>query len=132
MRKHFWEKAACSLPIYTLVGAKRWPYEGNHPDCWRKPIAGVLLPLNDVRAWRNTLAFPNGTPSQEAVDAHCAKVLKDHGERGESPVIWYGQDGCFIHWEFHENLRPYADDVKAWEEARQLEYEVRTPCTTKP
>lgn len=101
------------LPPGCEVGAERWPWSAAHPDCWGLPWKGVVLSPTDPRAWRGTLAFPRGEPDPVAVRAHVAR----HPALGASrvPVLWeFGE----VHWENADRLRPYAEDVAAWELAR--------------
>jgi len=44
------------LPVGAEVGAQRWPYHAAHPDCWWRPWKGVVLALDDPRAWSRTIA----------------------------------------------------------------------------
>lgn len=109
------ESAPVALPVGTPVGAKRWSYAGAHPDCWGTPWRGVVLALNDPRAWENTLAFPGRLPGHLEVDEHVAQ----HTFSGRTPVLWdFGSAGLQSHWERTASLRPYADDLAAWERAR--------------
>ena len=113
-----------TLPIGTEVGARRWPYEGAHPDCWGRPWKGVTLAQNDVRAWTGTFAFM-GTPTQDEVDRHIAWC---HGlnllEKEKVPVLWdfvnqIGEPYQKVQWETYGNgahdVRPYVDDLAIWE-----------------
>lgn len=98
----------------TKVGAERWPNMGNHPDCWAKPWAGVVLDKEDPRAWADTLAFC-GTPTVEQVREHLAKV---GGIPSHTPVLWdFGSFGQRCYWERTESLRPYAEDMAEWKAA---------------
>jgi hypothetical protein len=98
----------------TEVGMARWPFAAAHPDAWGLPWKGVILDLADPSAWRGTLAFPRGEPDPEAIRAH----LRRHPALGVSciPVRWgFGE----VHWEPAAALRPYAEDLAAWERARR-------------
>ena len=104
----------------TEVGCSyRWPYKVNHPDCWEPPHKGVVLALDDPRAWRDTLAFPQRVPTQEECTAHVQKCLDDGLLKGDVPVLWTWTNSHeqMVAWD--HNLRPYADELKAWRKARQ-------------
>lgn len=109
--------------IGTEVGTpSRWPYRCFHPDCWMPPHKGIVLALDDPRAWKNSLAFPERTPTQE----ECTKHLEECCNRGllfdDVPVLWTSSiDGEeFIRWD--NNLHPYDEELKAWEQARKDAY----------
>lgn len=105
------------MKVGTKVGAKRWAYSAAHPDCWLKPWAGVVLAKDDPRAWADTLAF-RGTPTQEQVRAHIA-AIGPGGLASVTPVLWdFGPHGQKVYWETTAGLRPYADDVAEWADAR--------------
>jgi hypothetical protein len=98
----------------TAVGAERWPLSAAHPDCWGRPWKGVVLSPADPRAWRGTLAFPRGEPDPTALREHLARYPSLGSSR--VPVLWeFGQ----VEWEHADGLRPYVDDVAAWELAHQ-------------
>lgn len=99
------------------VGAKRWPYFAAHPDCWGTPWKGIVLAINDPKAWQGTLAFGLSLPSQEAVDRHVAVCLARGLGRLTTPVLWNFGDRHEAFWETITSLRPYADDLRAWEQA---------------
>ena len=115
-----------------LVGAGRWPLSGAHPDLWESPHSGRVLERNDPRAWANTLAFPHHEPSQEEVDAHLARLaLRKQAENlgwmkrsetaepeGTLPVAWEFASGK-VYWEPAARLRPFDEDLEAWEIARK-------------
>jgi len=94
------------------VGAERWPYAGAHPDCWGRPHRGVVLDQTDPRAWSGSIAFPR-EPGRGEVLEHLIKV---GWSEDEVPVAWeFGR----VYWERVENLKPYDEDVRAWERARE-------------
>jgi hypothetical protein len=98
----------------TEVGAQRWPWWAAHPSTWGRPWKGVVLSPADPRAWKNTLAFPRGQPDPVAIREHLAR----HATLGVTrvPVLWeFGE----VEWESADALRPYTEDVAAWELARQ-------------
>jgi hypothetical protein len=110
------ESKTTGFPVGLEVGAERWPYNHAHPDAWRSPHKGVVLSENDPRAWQDTLTF-DGLPTQAQVDAHLAQ-LKARGDRDDErvPVLWsFGR----AYWERRKSLRPFRDDVRAWEKSRQ-------------
>lgn len=106
-------------PPGTEVGCEyRWPYHSNHPDCWMPPHKGIVLALDDPRAWRGSIAFPLNSPTQEECTKHVQSCL-DRGLLGNHvPVLWT-RTGCFeqsMQWD--SKLRPYAEELAAWEAAR--------------
>jgi hypothetical protein len=108
----------CPLPIGSIVGAKRWPYSGNHVDCWAPPWQGTLLAQNDPRAWQGSLAFGSrdSLPDQGAVNDHVAWCKAQGLLDTHSPVLWdFGTHGHKVHWETAASLRPYAQDRAEWE-----------------
>lgn len=111
------------MDVGTKVGAHRWPYHYNHPDCWGRPWSGTLLAGNDPRAWQDTIRF-DGLPSQAEVDRHvawCKARYTDWEQR--VPVLWdFGENGQTIYWEDAARLLPYDEDVAAWLRARSAEY----------
>jgi hypothetical protein len=100
---------------------QRWPLSAAHPDCWGLPWKGTVLAPDDPRAWAGTLAFPRGEPEPEAVRAHLAR---HPGLAVRSvPVLWeFGQ----VDWERREALRPYLQDVAAWEAERRAAFVANT------
>jgi len=106
----------------TLVGARRWPDSHAHPDCWGRPWPGVVVPLDDPRAWQGTLAFPRDElPDAGAVSAHVAACLLRGWLRDRVAVLWdFGSHGSRCY--FESDLRPYAEDLAAWETARAEAY----------
>lgn len=120
-----------------VVGAKRWPQYGSHPDTWRPPWHGEVLDIEDPRAWANTIAFPVANPDPEAVKNHVARCrMSVHGAFGSLvPVLWdFGDNGLKCHWESQSSLRPYADDYMDWwrkqeNEARKFEDARQRACS---
>lgn len=106
-----------------MVGARRWPYFSAHPDCWQPPWKGVVLAIEDPRAWAKTGAFPEKDPSPEAVKAHVAYCRANIPNSLKSvPVMWdFGPHGQHCFWEQPENLRRYADDYLTWISTRERE-----------
>lgn len=105
--------------VGTEVGAERWPYSAAHPGCWGKPWKGIVLADDDPRAWVGTIAFPSDTPDPAAVKAHVA-WCRSQGLLGNTiAVLWdFGSSGFQNHWERPAKVRPYADDLAAWEKER--------------
>lgn len=105
----------------TEVGCKyRWPYHSAHPDCWQPPHKGIVLALDDPRAWSNCLAFPGRTPSQAECTAHVQKCLDSGLLQNDVPVLWTWFDEQEVQWD--SKLRPYAEELAAWESARAAAY----------
>jgi hypothetical protein len=101
--------------VGDVVGAKRWPYHGQHPETWQKPVAGEVLARDDVRAWVGTIAFP-GTPDPSAVTEHVAVYANVLSSK--VPVLWDFGEYRKVYWELTCCLRPYAEDVESWEQER--------------
>jgi len=98
------------------VGAERWPLVSAHPDVWEWPHSGIVLARNDPRAWEGTFAVH---PTQAEVDAHLIAIDARGGTKGETvPVAWSFASGR-VYWEPIARLRPFGEDVTAWEAARQ-------------
>lgn len=108
------------LPVGTVVGAHRWPYDANHPDCWGTPWKGVVLALNDRRVWERNVALC--TP--EKIDAHIAWCLGQGLFRDSIPVLWDFGDRQVVYFQTAvgdgrcHDLRTYAEDYLAWQLAR--------------
>jgi len=109
------------LLVGTEVGAKRWPYSGAHPLAWGRPWKGVVIAHDDPRAWADTLAFPGRVPTIEEARAHVAEITaRGFDKTLKIPVLWdYGAHGEKVYFEMAYSLRPYAEDVAEWEEARE-------------
>lgn len=108
----------------TVVGCRyRWPGDCFHPDAWQRPHQGVVLALDDPRAWSETLAFPCVAPDQKAVTKHVEWCL-DQGLLcdGEVPVLWTWSTGGGqkVYWD--TNLRTYAEELAEWSRARLKAY----------
>jgi hypothetical protein len=102
------------LAVGSEVGARRWPYDAAHPDCWGTPWKGVVLEVDDPRSWAGTFAFPMGAPDPQAVKLH-VEVCRGLGLPLDVPVRWdFGRDGCRVYWEKASDLLPYDDDFAAW------------------
>ena len=95
------------------VGAARWPqplHSGLPP--WK----GIVLALNDKRAWGLTIAFaqPAAAVSQEAIDSHVRDLLDRGLLKDHVPVIWDFGDKFTVYWSSAADLVPYAEDVRRW------------------
>jgi len=110
--------------IGDRVGASRWPYNACHPGCWEKPWCGVVIALDDPRAWAKTLAFNMEEPDQKEVTAHVAWCKSEGLLDDKCPVLWDFGTEHKVFFEMLEHVRPYADDVRAWQEARAKAYDV--------
>lgn len=101
----------------------RWPYCAAHPDCWSPPHKGIVLALDDPRAWRGSLAFPRNPPTQEECTAHVQSCLDRGLLFNNVPVLWQSSvdPEQFMQWD--SKLRPYADELAAWEAARAAAYD---------
>lgn len=108
-----------TLPVGTVVGAGRWPFLGSHPDAWGRPWSGVVIALDDPRVWARTLAFPcDDAPDPEAVRAHVARCRLRGWLSDRVAVLWdFGSSGFRAYFESAASVRPYADDLAAWESA---------------
>ncbi len=109
-----------TVEVGSLVGAERWPGAfGNHPDGWGRPWSGVVLAVDDPRAWKGTIAFGHveGLPAQEAVTKHVA-WCESEGLMGESvPVAWeFGK----VYWEPVAGLRAFEEDMRRWRVRKAL------------
>lgn len=61
---------------------------GTRVSCAYRAGKGIALDLDDVRAWRGSIAFPSDTPTQDEVTAHVAWCLAQGLLRGRIPVLW--------------------------------------------
>ena len=100
----------------TKVGAGRWPYSGSHPDCWERPVLGVVLDKRSTSAWRNTVAFGKVVTKSE-VNAHVDQCEARGLLLGVVPVAWTFNGKKCIHWERLSSLRSPAQDLAEWLEA---------------
>lgn len=133
----------------TTVGVRygatgRWPLAHAHPACWETPLVGTVLAADDPAAWVGSLAFATtrGVPTAAAVAAHLAGLgARERGQgphaalRDLTPVRWTHPvtGAAVIRWEATANLRPYADDLAAWEAARQAAFAAALrPGTRQP
>ena len=111
--------------VGDAVGAGRCPPAG-------PPWMGILLAVDDPRAWAGTLAFPRPAgadvdwePEAAAVKAHVAKCAAQGDVITSVPVLWDFKTYRRVWWERPESLRPYAEEHEEWKQAitttRELE-----------
>lgn len=118
-------------PPGTEVGrSSRWPYRHFHPDNWMPPHKGIVLALDDPSAWRGSLAFPNEPPTQEECTKHVQNCLKRGLLQDTVPVLWTSSlnGEQFMQWD--SKLRPYAEELAAWEVARKEAYSSNNIATS--
>ena len=81
------------------------------------PWGGVLLAVDDPRAWKGTIAFPclNGEPLDiEMVRVHIAKCAERGDIITDVPVLWNFKSYSRVFWEKVDSLHPYADVLAEW------------------
>ena len=117
----------------TSVGAGRWPNQNAHPNHWHKPIRGQVLDFCDVRAWANSIHFPEDVPHAGEVMGVALKLQTEGKLDGLTPVLWDFITHHRVTWEKTESLRTYEDDVVLWRAARALRLdEIEHPRRRKP
>lgn len=117
----------------TWVGAARWPDQSAHPDHWHKPIRGQVLDFCDVRAWANSIHFPEDVPHAGEVMGTALKLQTEGRLDGLTPVCWDFVTHRRVTWEKTSALRAYEDDVLLWRAARALRRdEIEHPRRRKP
>lgn len=98
-----------------------------------EPMRGVILYLDDPRAWIATVAFYKSTPLQlpEAakVTAHVTHCLVEGLLMDTVPVLYQRDGASFIHFDRH--LQVYAEYVPGWLEERRLQIENRKKNGTR-
>jgi hypothetical protein len=64
---------------------------------YRRGARGVVIAMNDPRAWAGSIAFPTATPNQTEVSAH-VKRCQDRGDllSDYQPVLW---DFGKVYWD---------------------------------
>lgn len=108
------------LKTGAWVGAGRWPNQRAYPDHWSKPIRGQVLDFCDVRAWANSIYFPEDVPNAGDVMGVALKLRAEGKLDGLTPVGWDFITHWRVLWEKTAVLRPYEDDVLLWKAARAL------------
>jgi len=117
----------------TLVGAGRWPNQTAHPNQWHKPLRGQVIDFCDVRAWANSIHFPEDTPHAGEVMGAALKLREEGKLNGLTPVLWDFGTHWRVLWEKDAALRTYEDDVVLWRAARALRLdEIEHPRRRKP
>lgn len=117
----------------TMVGAGRWPNQSAHPDFWQKPLSGQVLEFCDVRAWANSVHFPEDAPHAGDVMGVALKLRAQGALNGLAPVFWDFGTHRRVLWERESALRPYEEDVVLWRAAKALRLdELRHPRRRKP
>ena len=121
------------LKVGSWVGAGRWPNRNAHPDHWSKPVRGQVLDFCDVRAWANSIHFPEDVPHAGDVMGVALKLQTEGRLNGLTPVCWEFDTHRRVLWEKTSGLRPYEDDVLLWKAARALRRdEIEHPRRRKP
>jgi hypothetical protein len=74
------------IPVGTRVTCT---YRGGH--------CGVVIAMDDPRAWAGSIAFPTATPNQTEVTAHVKRCQERGDLRGDyQPVMW---DFGKVYWD---------------------------------
>ena len=117
----------------TWVGAGRWPNRKAHPDHWHKPLRGQVIDIADVRAWANTIHFPEDVPHAGDVMTVALRLQREGALNGLTPVFWDFGTHRRVLWEKTSALRAYEDDVQLWRAAKALRLdEIEHPRRRKP
>lgn len=117
----------------TWVGAGRWPDQGLHPDYWHKPLRGQVIDFCDVRAWANSIHFPEDVPHAGDVMGLALEMRANGRLEGLTPVLWDFLTHRRVLWERTAGLRPYDEDVLLWRAAKALRLdEIQHPRRRKP
>lgn len=109
-------RSGCQLEIGHACGASRWPQPLRRSA---PPWKGVLLAINDPRAWAHTAAFPEGDPSPGDVDAHVARLISRGLLCQKVPVLWDFGINQQVLWEAFGDgaaspVRAYEEDCAEW------------------
>ena len=114
---------AGKLSVGLVVGCEyRWPMHASHPDCWQPPLKGVVLALDDLRAWHDSIAFPTD-PTQDECTAHVESCLARNLLKNKVPVRYSIGKEQFIEWDMNDKLHPWEEELKRWNEARKVAYD---------
>lgn len=117
----------------SWVGAGRWPNQDAHPELWHKPLRGRVLDFCDVRAWANSVHFPEDNPHAGAVMGVALKLREQGLLQGLTPVCWDFGDVQRVYWERDAVLRPAEEDLVLWRAARaQRADALRHPRRRRP
>jgi len=117
----------------TWVGSGRWPNQHAHPNQWQKPLRGQVIDFCDVRAWANSIYFPEDSPHAGDVMGVALRLKAEGKLDGLTPVFWDFLTHRRVTWERTDGLRAYEDDVMLWRAARALRLdEIEHPRRRKP
>ncbi|WP_194723416.1 hypothetical protein [Noviherbaspirillum malthae] len=117
----------------TWVGAGRWPNQHSHPDQWHKPLRGQVIDFCDVRAWANSVQFPEDVPHAGDVMTLALRMKNEGKLNGLTPVCWDFVTHRRVLWEKTTALRSYEDDVLLWKAAKAMRTdEIQHPRRRKP
>ncbi|RJF96225.1 hypothetical protein [Noviherbaspirillum saxi] len=117
----------------TWVGAGRWPNQSAHPDLWPKPLRGQVIDFCDVRAWANSIQFPEDVPHAGDVMTVALRMKAQGALNGLIPVCWDYVTHRRVLWEKTAALRSYEDDMLLWKAARAMRAdEIQHPRRRKP
>ncbi|HVL76814.1 MAG TPA: hypothetical protein VM406_12425 [Noviherbaspirillum sp.] len=103
----------------SWVGAGRWPNQDAHPDMWHKPLRGQVLDFCDVRAWANSIYFPEDNPHAGEVMGVALRLREQGLLEGLTPVWWDHGTHRRMTWERSAALRSAEDDLVLWRAARE-------------
>lgn len=120
---------ANGVTVGIEVGAGRWPYSACHPHCWLEPLVGIVLPLDDVRAWTDTISFA-GRPARKNVMGHIAWLHSQGLLKDTVPVLWHTDSGEVIRWQTVSDLVSPQEDRLRWERARRSSAEALCLAST--
>ena len=121
------------LKTGTWVGAERWPNRHAHPDHWSKPLRGQVIDFYDVRAWANSIHFPEDVPNAGDVMGLALKLQAEGKLEGLTPVCWDFITHRRVFWERTANLHPYEDDVLLWKAAKAMKLDqIQHPRRRRP
>lgn len=121
------------LKVGTWVGAGRWPNQDAHPNQWDKPVRGQVLDFCDVRAWANSVYFPEDVPHAGDVMGVALKLKAEGRLDNLTPVYWDFTTHRRVLWERASRLRPYEEDVLLWRAAKAMRMdELEHPRRRKP
>lgn len=122
-----------ALEVGSAVGAERWPDTYWHGDGWGIPWRGVLLAVDDPRAWAGSgiAAKIPGNPTRAECRAHITHLEKLWAECPATAcraplfsstvmVLWdFGRGALVVYREDAAKVRSYREDVAAWKLAME-------------